>query len=157
MKSFEFEKLSIKIKKPLLITEVFRKSKWMTNCIPITVILAEEVMEPAGLFAVTEYSPASVSEQESILNVHRPFWHDAVTPFVFVSIGFLSFCQASSTGSAATLMVAVSSSLLPSSMVASLRAAMKTGAAAANREFVKVWRKEVRLLEFANPANSWII
>ena len=31
MKSFEFEKLSIKIKKPLLITEVFRKSKWRTN------------------------------------------------------------------------------------------------------------------------------
>ena len=98
---------------------------------PLTVILAVEVTVPEGFFTVTEYSPASAVEQESILSVHWPFAHVAVTPFAFVSTGFLSFCQTASTGSAAALIAAVSSSGFPVSTVASFSGVEKTGAGTA--------------------------
>ena len=71
------------------------------------VILADELTVPDGFFTVTAYSPSSATEQGSILSVHFPFLHLAVTPFDFVSSGLLSFCQTASTGSAAAFTVAV--------------------------------------------------
>ena len=89
--------------------------------------------EPAGLLAVSEYSPTSASEQESILSMQYPFAREVVTRLAFVSTGLVSFCQAASTGSAAAFIAAVSSSGLPTTIVASFSGARKTGGAAANR------------------------
>ena len=100
---------------------------------PRTAILAEVMTEPNGFLAVTEYSPTSASEQESISSVHCPFAREVVKRLAFVSIGLLSFCQAASTGSAAAFIAAVSSSRLPTTTVASFNGAKKTGGAAAIR------------------------
>ena len=90
-------------------------------------IFAEEVTEPDGLFTVTEYSPASASEQESILSVHCPFSHPAVSPFAFVSTAMLSFCQAASTGSDSEFIDAINSSAVPASTLTGLKDEEKTG------------------------------
>ena len=98
-----------------------------------TVILAEDLTEPDGFFTITEYSPISAKEHGSILRVHCPFGHDAVTPFAFVSTGLLSFSQAASIGSAVAFISAFSTSGMPSLIDASFSIAKKTGGAADNR------------------------
>ena len=93
----------------------------------VIVIFAEEMSKPEIFFTVTEYSPASASEQESISSVHLPFTHAAVIPFAFVSTGLLSFLQAASTGSANAFKVAVNSSGFPAAAVTRFSVVEKTG------------------------------
>ena len=70
----------------------------------------------------------------------------AVTPFAFVSTGFLSFCQTASTGSAAALIAAVSSSGFPVSTVASFSGVEKTGVGTAPKSYTQ--KRSLHALKF---------